>query len=1024
MARGTMRGLRTALCLTLILAGCGSKENRRPPPWPLDTYEDDRIEDSEVPAEESPTCTIQKPTANRILTGTFDVRAVASDPKGEAISRVVFAFLPPGKAPVKVGEVQTVPADGTVTITADSRLVEDGPHTFFCQVEAADGRKGSSGVPVTVDNSPPTVALYPPSTPPNSNFYSDLVVRVSVTDGKGVGTAHVVIRVNGDAVADLVKPASGLQNPVTVPTHELLIGKNKVEITASDLAGNTMPSPLSYTVNFVPPPAFLTASEWTLPKDLACERVVGIETMQGAGLLCWGNKGAHLLLPSPKKTFNVGASLVTNAVSLARVADLNGDRLDDVLLVTSETGDKAALQFVPQAASGSFLPVSWKATLDGRVNDVAVGDLNGDSQPDLAVALNKAGASVAVALSKASGPAGSWSGFSAYGGVIEPNLIAIGDFTADGDNDVMVTRRASGVVTVFPVNRTSGTLLVGVNTDLQYESGDELQSLSTIKAMVPGPPLGAGKGDSVVVADADRNSLFLVSPDPGAGLGALAVVQQYPSSLTPSGLASADADGDGRHDLLAWCPGSALVLLFWGNGNGYEEGAAYLAGQQAADATFARVTGGPRPDIVILDRTNQKAQVLAAQPGSARGFTGVPMVRLGFRPLAVTAGRYLKPLAALPSHRDLALLGGEGGKASVYLIASSEDTRLPTQKAGLVDARVQNPTDLLSADLDKNGYDDLLVPSQTTSAADAKDPTMGRLLFVEGFSHLKASLKQGNDPVTGQDLQNGLWAGSAPTLAVVADLKRESGKPGVLDLAVIAKFLTAAGGEPVLLFQPFVGEGDGTFKIQEGVLYPVNENQKPSALAASRLTGGSNYDVVMTYGQSGEFTVFFAKGAGLFKAGEGEAEEFAVGQNPKRIAAEVLDAPIGSPEDPYPEIVVLLESDVAVVRALGKVGDAVQYAPPAYLGHTGRGPADLALRDVNGDGYADIVVLDEQDAMVTVYLNLAQGRFSEAFRYPVGVSPVRMMVADLDADSCPDIATADQGGQTVTLLRNLACAGL
>lgn len=1011
--------------LLLILPGCGGEKTRPPLPWdvhgPVDAAE------TEQPPLDAPVCTIQKPMANRILTGTVEVRVVVGDPMKEKISRVVFAFLASGKPPVKVGEVTAVSEDGSVTSVVDSAKVADGSYTFFCQVETADGRKGSSGVSVKVDNTPPKIELYPPSTPPFSNFLSDLVIRVSVSDGNGVGTDRVVIRVNGDAVANLVKPPSGLQNPLTVRTYELLKGRNTVEISASDTAGNVTPSPLSYWVNFIPPPWFLSSDEWTLPKDSAIERVVGIQTLQGSGIVGWGSKGAHVLMPGTSGTLGLTASLVTTSVILAKVADLDQDDLEDVVLVTSEPGERSTVQFFAQEASGAFSSTaSWRLTIDGRVNDLAFGDLNRDGRPDLAVTLQKASASVGVALSK-SGLEKGWSGFTIFGGVEDPNLVAVGDFTADGDNDVMVTRKGSGIVTVYPVNGATGTLLVGVNTELKISGGGGTSTPVTgLKSLVLGPRVRTGKGDTVLLASETLNTLFHLVPDPGMGLGRVAIHATYPSCQAPNRLVRADADMDGWSDVLVWCTASAMVQVEWGRDDGgFFEGSAFLVGQESADVTFAALSGGSRPDIVALDRTNQKVRVLTAVQGSARHFKGAPMARLDFRPMAIAAGRYTKPLSTLPRHRDLALLGVDAkGQSIVQVVVASEDTGLPTQRAGVVDGRVRNPTGLVSADLDKNNYDDLLIPSQSTSASDKREPTMGRLLFREGASHVLPSvIGEATDPVTGQSVWNGMWAGDAPTIAVVADLKREAAKPGVLDLAVVAKFRTGPVGNPLTLFQPFVGHGDGTFRIQEGVLYPVNEAQGPSSLAAGRLTGGSNYDVVMTNAKSGEFMVFFQKGLGLFLASEGEAAEFAVGPNPKRVVIETLDAEIGSTKDPYPELVFLLENDVAIVKAAAKVGDIVQYAPPVFLGHTGRSPVDIAVRDVNGDGYADISVLDQQDSMVTIYLNLAQDRFSDPFRYRVGVSPVGMVVADLDADNCLDIATADQSGQSVTLLRNLSCSG-
>jgi Tfp pilus tip-associated adhesin PilY1 len=147
-----------------------------------------------------------------------------------------------------------------------------------------------------------------------------------------------------------------------------------------------------------------------------------------------------------------------------------------------------------------------------------------------------------------------------------------------------------------------------------------------------------------------------------------------------------------------------------------------------------------------------------------------------------------------------------------------------------------------------------------------------------------------------------------------------------------------------------------------------------------------------------------------------------VGRGPKKVVAEYLDGELGTLDDPLPDLVFLLENDIAIVYASEKVGSEVSYAPPTVLGHQGQGPVDLAVKDINGDGYADIVVLDKQGA-VYVYLNLAKRQFSSPFLFQTGLSPQKMTVADLDADGCMDIATADSGGKTVTILQALSCGG-
>jgi len=1008
--------IRLILLVLAALPACGGGTKKKPsyPPPPADAVETDGSTDG-APVGQPPRCTIQKPQENRILTGSVEVQVTVSDPEGEPVTRVVLAFLVPGGSPVKLADLKD-PSEPTIAMSVDSKQAPDGPKSFYCQVETADGRRGTASVSVLVDNTPPVIELdtKPPTTQPGSNFLSDLVITLKVRDAPGVGANHVVVRVNGDAVADLVKPKDGIQAPIVVPTHELQKGRNTVEVTADDLAGNKMPVPFSYVVNFVPPPSFLAGKTLDLPANLSVDAIAGVRTAQGGALLATGI-GATLLRPDANGNLNVATTLATSPVFASAVEDLDGDGLDDIIVAVSKTAELAVFGVFLQSASGAFSSTpSWRAEFQGRILAVTAGDLNRDGILDIVAATEAAGAPVAVALSQ---PSGGWGAFATYGGVPAPTLVAVGDFTADGDNDVLVGRKGSQTVTVFPANGANGTLLAGINSDLKFvrTTGGTIQAtpLTNLSAMVAGPPVAGGKGTTAIVADSVLNAMYLVTPDPGAGVGALLVTTPLPAGRTPMKVLRADADADGVEDLVAFCPGSAMVLIEWGAAAAeFTEGPAFLAGQGSGDLAVAYLTGASHPDLILLDKVNHRLTLLRANPTVPRGFIGAPLVRLGFPPIAIAAGRYAKPLASMPNHKDLALLGEPpGASAQVQVLVSSDDTGLPTQKAVLVDAAVRTAQDLVTADLDQNGYDDLLIPTQMTSPSGQKDLTLGRLLFTQGASHIAPAIIGAK----------GIWAGDAPSLVAVADFKREPAKPGVLDLVVVAKFTTVSGQPPTLLFQPFVGQGDGTFQILEGVLYPVEDGLKPSSLAAARLTGGSNYDVVMTDSATGEVTLFFGKGLGLFKASEGEAKTYAVGPHPKRVAIEALGGALGSGEDPFPDLAVLLDSDVALVYAVEKSGDEVRYAPPVGLGHTGNSPVDLAIRDINGDSYPDLVVLDQADAMVSIYLNLAQGRFSDPFRYSVGLSPVRLVVADLDADSCVDIATADGTGETVTILRSLLC---
>ena len=84
---------------------------------------------------------------------------------------------------------------------------------------------------------------------------------------------------------------------------------------------------------------------------------------------------------------------------------------------------------------------------------MAVGDFNADGDPDLVVA-NFASGNVSVLLG---GPGGTFSGPTNFPAGAAPVSVAVGDFNADGDLDLVVANFASGNVSVL-LGGPGGTL--------------------------------------------------------------------------------------------------------------------------------------------------------------------------------------------------------------------------------------------------------------------------------------------------------------------------------------------------------------------------------------------------------------------------------------------------------------------------------------------------------------------------------------------------------------------------------------
>jgi hypothetical protein len=137
-----------------------------------------------------------------------------------------------------------------------------------------------------------------------------------------------------------------------------------------------------------------------------------------------------------------------------RIADVNGDGLPDLVVAnfgpgTDGTGVAGVSVLLQNAASpGTFLAPVTYATPHGAI-DVAVGDLDGDGRPDLVVASIDPDFSGGVSVllqTAAPAPAGSFGTATVYPGFGQPLSVAIGDLNGDGHPDIAVADGTSATV--------------------------------------------------------------------------------------------------------------------------------------------------------------------------------------------------------------------------------------------------------------------------------------------------------------------------------------------------------------------------------------------------------------------------------------------------------------------------------------------------------------------------------------------------------------------------------------------------
>jgi hypothetical protein len=139
-------------------------------------------------------------------------------------------------------------------------------------------------------------------------------------------------------------------------------------------------------------------------------------------------------------------------------------------------------------------------------------------------------------------------------------------------------------------------------------------------------------------------------------------------------------------------------------------------------------------------------------------------------------------------------------------------------------------------------------------------------------------------------------------------------------------------------------------------------------------------------------------------------QNYLVDKGPFSVAIADLDG------DGYLDIVTDSGSDYSVATLYGNSNATFSPSPksPHYAGAI---PCSVAIADLNKDGYFDLVTANCYEDSISVLLGNARGEFSQApnSSYPVGKGPSSVAIADLNRDGNLDIVTANYDDNSLSI---------
>lgn len=233
------------------------------------------------------------------------------------------------------------------------------------------------------------------------------------------------------------------------------------------------------------------------------------------------------------------------------IADVNGDGYADLLATVANAGSIAVLL---GNGKGAFAPAAGSPMRVGRhpYDSIAIGDLNGDSKPDL-VMPDLHGHAIVALLGSGTGTFAQAPGLPVAVDQ-RPGYVAIGDMNGDGHLDAVASHDDYGILDIL--------------------FGDGTGRLTS----APGSPIRV--------------------------------------ALPIWGVMIADMNGDRRPDIIGGVAGGRNVLVFWNDGKaGFSEERALRteAGEGAGYVNAADVNRDGRPDIVTGNYESGDVSILINQ---------------------------------------------------------------------------------------------------------------------------------------------------------------------------------------------------------------------------------------------------------------------------------------------------------------------------------------------------------------------------------------------------------------------------
>lgn len=297
----------------------------------------------------------------------------------------------------------------------------------------------------------------------------------------------------------------------------------------------------------------------------------------------------------------VNLSSGSSPIETVIVADMNQDGLPDIL--ASSYNNNLLCLFRNTSTSGIVSFVRTNITLGYYIHNIAIGDINGDSKPDIA-AINADAGTVTLYSNTSTSTTVSFA--TGYNIPVGGNLSAVtlADLDGDGKADLEVLVHDKALVSVYRNISAGGGAAIdattfGARQDIATDAGAYAMAVADINS--------DSKADLAITNVNDQNTVSIFRNTSVGGTISFATPVNFVVGTHPMSITLADINGDGKPDIITgnWTSSGTISVL---QNNTATAGTTLLFYPQVS------LTGGSTPQgIAVVDiNADSKPDIVSA----------------------------------------------------------------------------------------------------------------------------------------------------------------------------------------------------------------------------------------------------------------------------------------------------------------------------------------------------------------------------------------------------------------------------